>query len=164
MKFCMYCGEALEDDAIFCHKCGKQIDDHDKEVVDECPGCGAILPITHSASVKCAYCGRVIVVDEDAMKYKRMSQTKMEVRKEQMQDHLETIFDQNTRVDPKGKAKNKWVSFILCFFLGFYGAHKFYEGKIGMGILYVFTAGLCFFGWFLDIILILLKPNPYYVD
>lgn len=60
------------------------------------------------------------------------------------------------------KPINKWVAFCLCLFLGFLGAHKFYEKKIGMGILYIFTAGLFVVGWFVDIILILTKPNPYY--
>lgn len=63
----------------------------------------------------------------------------------------------------RGKPKNKWVSFFLCLFLGFFGAHKFYEGKTGMGILYIFTAGLFFIGWIVDLIVILTKPNPYYV-
>ncbi len=62
-----------------------------------------------------------------------------------------------------GKMKNKWVAFLLCLFLGAIGAHKFYEGKIGMGILYIFTCGLFGIGWIIDIISILCKPNPYYV-
>ena len=61
------------------------------------------------------------------------------------------------------KARNKWVALCLCIFLGFLGAHKFYEGKIGMGILYLFTMGLFGIGCFLDFIMILLKPNPYFV-
>lgn len=61
-----------------------------------------------------------------------------------------------------GKLCNKWVSFFLCLFLGFLGAHKFYEGKIGMGILYIVTLGLFFVGWIIDIFRILVKPNPYY--
>ncbi len=64
---------------------------------------------------------------------------------------------------PNGKLKDKWVAFLLCAFLGFFGAHKFYEGKIGMGILYLCTGGLFGIGWIIDIILLLLKPNPYYV-
>lgn len=60
-----------------------------------------------------------------------------------------------------GKPKNKWVSFFLCLFTIF--GHKFYEGKIGMGILYIFTIGLFGIGWFIDLIRILCKPNPYYV-
>ncbi|MCQ2426332.1 MAG: TM2 domain-containing protein [Lachnospiraceae bacterium] len=61
------------------------------------------------------------------------------------------------------KACNKWVAFVLCLLLGYFGAHKFYEGKAGMGILYIFTVGLFGFGWIIDCISILCKPNPYYV-
>ena len=38
--------------------------------------------------------------------------------------------------------KSKWVSFFLCLFFGLFGAHKFYEGRILLGILYICTAGL----------------------
>ncbi|MDE5994014.1 MAG: TM2 domain-containing protein [Oscillospiraceae bacterium] len=51
----------------------------------------------------------------------------------------------------------------MCIFLGFFGGHKFYEGKVGMGILYFFTGGLFFIGVIIDFIGILTKPNPYYV-
>ena len=60
-----------------------------------------------------------------------------------------------------GKPKNKWVSFFLCLFT--ICGHKFYEGKIGMGILYILTCGLFLIGWIIDLIAILGKPNPYYV-
>ncbi len=70
----------------------------------------------------------------------------------------------NTNVNGAGgKAKNKWVSLLLCLFLGYLGAHKFYEGKIGMGILYLFTVGLFGIGLIVDFFSILFKPNPYYV-
>ncbi len=61
-----------------------------------------------------------------------------------------------------GKKCNKWVAFWLCFFLGIFGGHKFYEGKTGMGILYIFTAGLFGIGYLIDLVTILCKPNPYY--
>ena len=61
------------------------------------------------------------------------------------------------------RAKNKWVAFFLCFFLGFLGAHKFYEGRGGSGVLYLLTCGLFGFGWFIDCIILLFKPNPYFV-
>ena len=61
------------------------------------------------------------------------------------------------------KPKNKWVALLLCIFLGFLGAHKFYEGKFGMGILYIFTAGLFGIGLIVDFIVLLFKPNPYFV-
>lgn len=62
-----------------------------------------------------------------------------------------------------GRAKNKWVALVLCLFLGFLGGHKFYEGKVGMGILYLFTGGLFGIGVIIDLIVILTKPNPYFV-
>ena len=61
------------------------------------------------------------------------------------------------------KPKNKWVAFFLCLFLGPFGAHKFYEGKILLGILYLCTLGLLGVGWVIDIFRHLFKPNPYYV-
>ena len=63
----------------------------------------------------------------------------------------------------QSKARSKWAALALCFFLGFLGAHKFYEGKIGMGILYLCTVGLFGIGWMIDLISLLGKPNPYYV-
>lgn len=59
-------------------------------------------------------------------------------------------------------AKSKWISFFLCLFLGFFGIHKFYEGRILLGILYLFTAGLFGIGIVFDLIILLFKPNPYY--
>lgn len=48
--------------------------------------------------------------------------------------------------------KDKSVDLILCVVLGMLGGHCFYAGKIGMGILYLFTCGLFGFGWIVDII------------
>lgn len=62
-----------------------------------------------------------------------------------------------------GRARNKWVAFFLCLFLGYLGAHKFYEGRVGLGILYLVTLGLFGIGWIIDTISLLFKPNPYYV-
>ncbi len=62
-----------------------------------------------------------------------------------------------------GAKKSKWTAFLLCLFLGFCGAHKFYEGKIGTGLLYLCTAGLFCVGWIIDLFNLLGKPDPYYV-
>lgn len=60
--------------------------------------------------------------------------------------------------------KNRTIALLLCLIFGVYGAHKFYEGKIGMGFLYFFTGGLFGIGWFVDLItLFLFRTNPYYV-
>lgn len=69
----------------------------------------------------------------------------------------------NTVGAQQGKQCDKWTAFFLCLFLGVIGAHRFYEGKIGTGILYLCTFGLCGVGALIDLIIILTKPNPYYV-
>lgn len=59
-------------------------------------------------------------------------------------------------------AKSKWVSFFLCLFLGFLGIHKFYEGRVLLGIVYLCTGGIFGIGVVIDLIALLFKPNPYY--
>lgn len=39
---------------------------------------------------------------------------------------------------------------LITVFLGFLGVHKFMDGKIGMGFLYLFTMGLGGIGWIVD--------------
>ena len=58
--------------------------------------------------------------------------------------------------------KNKWAAFFLCLFLGIFGAHKFYEGRILLGVIYLLTGGIVGIGVIVDLIILLFKPNPYY--
>lgn len=112
--------------------------------------CGALI---HEESVVCPSCGRQVE----------------ELRSEatnvvyQQNNSSNTYVDNRTTVTYMGKAKNKWVAFFLCLFLGYLGIHKFYEGKVGMGILYLFTLGFFGIGALIDLIAIVMKPNPYYV-
>lgn len=48
--------------------------------------------------------------------------------------------------------KSRTVALILCILIGEIGIHRFYTGKVGTGILYLCTAGLCGIGWIYDII------------
>ena len=58
-------------------------------------------------------------------------------------------------------AKNKWVACFLCLFLGYLGAHKFYERRYLLGILYILTGGLFGIGILVDLVILFFKPNPY---
>ena len=79
-----------------------------------------------------------------------------------MDNNNQTVVINNYGI-PGVKLVNKWTAFVLCVFLGYLGAHRFYEGKVILGIIYLFTFGLFGIGWFIDIIRILCKPNPYAV-
>ncbi len=50
---------------------------------------------------------------------------------------------------------SRTVAFLLCFFIGGMGVHRFYVGKVGSGILYFLTMGIFGIGVFIDLILIL---------
>ncbi len=49
----------------------------------------------------------------------------------------------------------KMVALIIVFFLGGIGVHKFLTGDYLMGVIYLFTGGICLIGWIIDIIKIL---------
>lgn len=128
-------------------------------------------PTTHRATKFCKYCGSVI--DIDCVVCPKCGRQVEVLKTEPAAPPQVVINNTNTNANVNqniirgpyvpGRAINKWVSLMLCIFLGFFGAHKFYEGKTGMGILYLFTAGLFGIGWIIDIVSILTKPNPYYV-
>lgn len=44
---------------------------------------------------------------------------------------------------------------LLCLFLGFFGVHRFYVGKVGSGILFALTFGVFGFGALLDLVMII---------
>ena len=57
---------------------------------------------------------------------------------------------------PSISQKSRLVALILCLLFGVIGVHRFYVGKVGSGILYLFTFGICGIGWAIDCLVILL--------
>ena len=47
--------------------------------------------------------------------------------------------------------KHALPTYLLLFFLGWFGIHKFYLGKTVWGIIYFLTGGLFLVGWFIDL-------------
>lgn len=117
-------------------------------MTNESKFCGSEV---HIDAVMCPKCGRQLE----------------ELKTEKINSNPQIIINNSNQMNAPivygTKKCDKWISFLLCLFLGYFGAHKFYEGKAGMGILYIFTFGLLGIGWLIDMIVILCKPNPYYV-
>lgn len=61
-----------------------------------------------------------------------------EYYRDDLDNRVTNIYvNQNSNI-PYGKYPvNKWIYALLAFFLGGFGAHKFYSKKIGKGILYL---------------------------
>ena len=116
----------------------------------------------------CKHCGEKI--PEDAVICTKCGRQVEELKKSNDQQQI-VINNTNSNVNSNrnfngafgGKPKNKWVAIALLILLGYFGAHKFYEGKFGMGILYLFTFGLFGIGLIVDFISLLFKPVTYYV-
>lgn len=119
-----------------------------------CKHCGEKIPYD---AVICTKCGRQVEQLEQT------APVQPTVVVNNTNQNMNQNVNQNAAYVVRGKPKNKWVAFLLCLFLGYVGAHKFYEGKIGMGILYILTMGVFGIGWVIDCIRLLMKPNPYYV-
>lgn len=114
-----------------------------------CKHCGKMIP---KDAVICTACGRQV----EEIQHNNASAPQIVINNDNNNLNTNTV---NAAVN--AKLKNKWVSFVLCLFLGFLGAHKFYEGKAGMGILYLLTVGLFGIGVIIDLIVILTKPKEY---
>lgn len=61
----------------------------------------------------------------------------------------------NGGYSPMISYKSRLVALLLCIFLGALGFHRFYAGKVGTGLLYLFTFGIFGIGVLIDFILIL---------
>ena len=142
---------------MICQKCGVEIEN----VSLKCPHCGAL----QGNAKFCKHCGEAI--EKDCVICPKCGKQVEELKADQPSvviNNSNNNTNSNVNINGRmGREKNKWVAVLLCFFLGGIGAHKFYEGKIGMGILYIFTFGLFGIGWLIDFIVLLTKPNPYYV-
>ena len=147
-------------DVRYCGKCGQQV----SATNEVCPNCGAAMPANAAETKFCQHCGEKI--DKDCVVCPKCGKQVSELKAEK-QNIVINNTNTNTNVNAvggrPGRMKNKWVAFFLCLFLGYLGVHRFYEGKIGTGILWLITLGLFGIGWIVDLVIILTKPNPYYV-
>jgi TM2 domain-containing membrane protein YozV len=89
-----------------------------------CRGCGKEI---HETAISCPMCGAVQTVTPSAgMALTQYSAT-------------------DKRILP---------AFLMCFFLGFLGIHRFYVGKIGTGVAMLLTGGGLFVWQLIDLIIL----------
>ena len=100
-----------------------------------CPQCGA--PIDPGAT-ECKFCGEKLAVQQAAQQVQQPQA--VYVQQPQPQVVVQQAAPQQvymTGINPAWPVKSKVAAGLLAIFLGGIGVHKFYMGKIGMGILYL---------------------------
>lgn len=139
---------------MYCQNCGKQINE------TPCPYCG--FEDKHGFSF-----GKSQPVETPQQPQPFVQQTAQPFQQPQQPQQAAqqptqqpTVIVQNTNTNVNGgfvaiSPKKKIVALLLCIFLGYFGIHRFYVGKIGSGVVYLFTFGLFGIGWIIDIISII---------
>ncbi|MBQ4639309.1 MAG: TM2 domain-containing protein [Clostridia bacterium] len=118
----------------------------------KCSSCGAQL---QEGASFCSYCGTG--VDEGTARGENTSVQHIHVHnhyyEQQPEDArvVETVYVREEARSPKSRV----ILLVLYFVLGYVGAHKFYSGRIGMGVLYAVTGGIFGIGLFVDFFSIL---------
>ena len=127
----------------------------------QCESCGAPL-----SEAKCLYCGRKSAefsrlerMETNQHQYSNRERTEiieMPIEQPQMTNDRVEITDSEDYVQARNK-EQAVVKFLLCFFLGIFGAHYFFERRFILALIYLFTWGLFGIGWFIDCIRLLIN-------
>ena len=103
-----------------------------------CPQCGAQAP---DNAQNCPSCGAAIGGPQ--------------AQQAQPPPYTQPVYAQP--MTPANESpSSRLVALLLCWFLGVLGIHRFYVGKTGTGILWLFTGGLCTIGAIVDFIMIII--------
>lgn len=106
----------------------------------KCESCGSKKCIKIDDGYKCEYCGSVqdVIIPPEP-----------EIREPETLGEYDAYVPAN---EIKGSTKSLIIKLIICIFAGTFGVHKFLEGKILSGIVYIFTGGLFGIGVLVDVI------------
>lgn len=95
-----------------------------------CRRCGAIL---NPGETRCRMCGEDNMIQQPNSNYN--SNYSPNYNPNMQQPMYNPMY--NSAIDPSWPAKSRIAAGVLALLLGGIGVHKFYLGKIGLGILYL---------------------------
>lgn len=133
---CWNCGEELSNGSIYCQYCGqKTYLPKDYKNPAELDDTDTLSPTNRPPSY------RLAAVQKCRKPYRPFVSPTV-----QSNFHTPDIFC---------SPKRRGIAALLCLFLGLFGFHRFYVGKIGTGLIWFLTFGLCGIGFLLDLFMIL---------
>ena len=138
---CPYCRAIDSGNNVSCTKCGAQYPADAQKVCINCRN--RII----GSNTFCGVCGTSIIPQpiQQPMHQPQMMYVQQPIQQQTPQVVNVHVAPQTVAV-PTISNKSRAVALILCILLGFWGAHLFYVGKVGRGILYLLTGGLFFVG------------------
>jgi hypothetical protein len=146
-NFCASCGAPLIRYHCYCPKCGKEF----ASETHFCSKCGtATVPAPKPAGFTPAQ-----QPSPDSNINRPVPQPVPQPAPQPGPQTVNVVINQPVPGVGGTSLKSKLTAALLCFFLGEFGIHRFYVGKAGTGILWLFTAGLFGIGWLVDFIMIL---------
>ena len=139
---------------MYCTQCGKPIKEGDKF----CEGCGKPRNVSTNVAEDVSFIPRnseMELLPQQLQQPPQFQQNQpYQIPQGQPVAPNGTVIINNVNTLPVSP-KSRTVASLLCFFLGGFGIHRFYAGKIGTGILWLLTLGLLGFGTLVDFIVIL---------
>ena len=155
---------------VKCNGCGSEVQVHDGSLLESCPYCGTKYVQNQAQNTN------LLIPYDYSFPYNNVKNSSNDTNR--TNDYQSSSYDyqsfnpDNTNDfynqsnlganNSNSGKKDKYISLLLCAFLGIFGAHKFYEEKYVMGILYLLTYGFLFMGVIADFIVLLNKPRYYY--
>lgn len=120
----------------------------------KCPNCGAPR---RQGETSCAYCKTVFRYDEKPPEAQPV--VHVHYHQEAPKPEPQVVVERVYVPQEKRSGRSRLAALLLCIFLGGFGVHKFYVGRIGLGLVYLLTNGLFGIGWLVDVI-VLSAGNP----
>lgn len=106
----------------------------------------------------CKKCGRVLPDDAAFCQSCGASQNGSQGGQQAPQPIIVNVSNVNTNTvggHDNYPYKSRWMAFFLCLLFGVVGVHRFYVGKMGTGVLWMFTGGFFGIGWLMDFFMLL---------
>lgn len=162
---CPYCGNRLDGNDMFCSKCGSRRDSFAPSEVQTQPKAPSQYDNLYGGGnqqIQQPY-SRHSLSGQNAFESRTMgAQFGEQPTQGTVVNNYNTMNVYNNDIDIHAHGlKNRNISLLLCILLGWCGGHRFYEGKIGTGILWALTAGLGGIGILIDLCLLIGKPKFY---